>query len=168
MGEGSTSGATGTTGSATEVAETASPDTDPATTAVATMGGTGSTGADGDTTGMTATDDDGSDSSDDGSGSTGETGELPPGTYGPCGADLSCEVGSCFEFARYNMCLPNCGMDLSCRIPPDITSFPECIGAVGVRCMINCQDGGTCLDGTDCVEIPIGGGESVFRCLWPV
>jgi len=163
MGEGSTSEAA--TGSAATT-DGGGATSDPATSAAGTMGGSGSSGAEADTGPETSsTSMPGSDSGS--SEGTDETGDPPAGPYGPCGPDEACAEGSCFMEGDHDMCLPDCGADLACRLPDDATAVAECIAPVGMRCMLNCAGGASCPGGTDCVEIPIGGGNSVYRCLWP-
>jgi hypothetical protein len=93
-----------------------------------------------------------------------QPGEGEP--YGPCDRQGTClDDNLCYEHQTFDMCLAPCGPGpvFACPEEPGGTAYGECIGAIGVYCMLNCMDGLVCPEGTTCEEVFAG----IFRCLWP-
>ncbi|MCX4240935.1 hypothetical protein [Paraliomyxa miuraensis] len=157
-------------GSGTSEPESTSASEGPTSQGTADGTGTGSSGGSAGSSGGSGTESAGSSGTRGESGSESSGGGMPnPGVgepYGPCDDMGQClDDNECYQYQRFDMCLAPCGPGpvFECPDSPGGTAYPECIGAVGVLCMLNCQDGGTCPEGTTCEEVFT----DIFRCLWP-
>lgn len=101
---------------------------------------------------------------------SGETGVDPvcepteysnPAECGACGPES--DPGWLEDSLFGSMCSPYCLNDADC--PPFDGQIPDCITDVvlGGVCMLSCNPGGACPEGTECVGIS----DATYWCLWP-